>query len=161
MESIRDHQGPERILAFIRFLVRLNEHPEKRTLSVAQLMQPVDGSKHAMIGRVVDHIVANYKQELSIAQAAEIASMTQVTFSRNFQAITGHKFVEFVTRIRISKACELLYASDAPIVSVSNQAGFHNIANFNRRFLKFKGMTPTEYRETARKDLYSQPEVVS
>ena len=40
MESIRDNIGAERILAFVRFLVRLNEHAEKKTLSVPSLFSP-------------------------------------------------------------------------------------------------------------------------
>jgi AraC-like DNA-binding protein len=161
MESIRDHQGPERILAFIRFLVRLNEHAEKRALSVTKLFQPVGGSKHARIGSVVDHIIANYKEELSVAQAAEMAGMTQATFSRNFQTVTGHRFVEFLNSVRIGQACGLLYASDDPVTSICYQSGFHNIANFNRHFLKMKGMTPSEYRDTARKDLFPTLETSS
>lgn len=161
MESIRDHQGPERILAFIRFLVRLNEHAEKRLLSVAQLKQPADGSKHAMIAKVVDHVVENFKQEISVAQAADMAGMTQATFSRNFQTVTGNKFVEFVNRLRIGKACGMLYASDTPIMAIAASVGFNNIANFNRHFLKMKGLTPSAYREAARKDLYSQSEAMS
>ena len=43
MESIRDNRGAERILAFVRFLVRLNEHAEKKTLSSAKLIQPEGG----------------------------------------------------------------------------------------------------------------------
>ncbi|CAN0278399.1 unnamed protein product, partial [Chrysoparadoxa australica] len=114
-ETIRNNKGPERILAFIRFLVRLNEHAEKKVLSVTKLVQAGGGSKHARIGEVVDHIVANFKQELSVAQAADMASMTQATFSRNFQAVTGHKFVEFVNSVRIGQACGMLYATDDPI----------------------------------------------
>jgi transcriptional regulator GlxA family with amidase domain len=66
-----------------------------------------------------------------------------------------------VNRIRIGKACGMLYASDAPIMTISGRAGFQNIANFNRHFLKMKGMTPSEYREAARKDLFSQTEANS
>lgn len=161
MESIRDHEGPERILAFVRFLVRLNEHAEKRVLSVAKLFQPTGGSKHARIGAVVDHIVEHYREEISITKAAKLASMTEATFSRNFRAVTGHKFVEFVNRVRIGKACGFLYASDDPIVSICHQSGFHNIANFNRHFLKLKGMTPTAYRDAARKDLFPDAEIIS
>jgi AraC-like DNA-binding protein len=161
MESIRDHQGPERILAFIRFLVRLNEHAEKRELSVAKLFQPVGGSKHARIGLVVDHIVKKFKDEISVAQAAEMASMTEATFSRNFQTVTGHRFVEFVNSVRIGKACGMLYATDDPVMSICYQSGFHNIANFNRHFLKMKGMTPTVYRETARQDLFPNAETTT
>ena len=153
MESIRDNKGAERILAFVRFLVRLNEHAEKRTLSVAKLVQAEGGSKHARIGTVVDHIVKNFKEETSVAVAAEMAAMTPATFSRNFQAVTGHGFVDFVNRVRIGQACSLLYASDDSVTTVCYQAGFQNVAHFNRQFLKIKGMTPSVYRETARKEL--------
>ena len=161
MESIRDHQGPERILAFIRFLVRLNEHAEKRVLSVAKLAQPESGSKHARIGTVVDHIVANFKNEISVTDGAEMAGMTQATFSRNFQAVTGHRFVEFINRVRIGKACGLTYTTDDPVMPICHQSGFNNIANFNRHFLKMKGMTPTVYRETARRELVPNLEKTS
>ncbi|MEM7376030.1 MAG: AraC family transcriptional regulator [Pseudomonadota bacterium] len=153
MEAIRDNQGAERILAFIRFLVRLNEHAEKKTLSVTKLIQPEGGSKHARIAQVVDHITENYSEGFSVAQAAELANMTEITFSRNFAAVTGHSFIDFLNRIRVGQACGMLYASDDQITAIAQEAGFKNLANFNRHFLKVKGMTPSEYREIARKDL--------
>lgn len=153
MESIRDSKGPERILAFIRFLVRLNEHAERKLLSVVKLTQPAGGSKQAKVGLVIDHIVQNFAEDISIAIAAEMAGMSQATFRRNFQATTGHRFVEFVNRVRIGQACGMLYASDDQITTICFQVGFQNLANFNRHFLNMKGMTPSVYREMARKDL--------
>jgi AraC-like DNA-binding protein len=161
MESIRDNKGVERILAFVRFLVRLNEHAEKKTLSAAKLIQPEGGSKQARIAEVVDHIVANFSDAISVGDAAEMAAMTEITFSRNFQAVTGHGFVDFLNRIRIAEACGMLYASDDQIIAISQAAGFKNLANFNRHFLKVKGMTPSEYRDIARKDLAPQMESTS
>ena len=161
METIRDNKGAERILAFVRFLVRLNEHAEKKTLSVAKLIQPEGGSKQARIADVVDHIVKEFSESFSVGQAAEMAGMTEITFSRNFQAVTGHSFVDFLNRIRIGEACAMLYASDDQITSISQIAGFKNLANFNRHFLKVKGMTPSEYRDAARKDLAPQLEKIS
>jgi AraC-like DNA-binding protein len=161
MESIRDNTGAERILAFVRFLVRLNEHAEKKTLSTAKLIQPEGGSKHARIAEVVDHITRNFSEVISVAQAANMANMTEITFSRNFQAVTGHSFVEFLNRIRIGQACGRLYASDDQITVIAQESGFKNLANFNRHFLKLRGMTPSEYRETARKDLVPQRETSS
>lgn len=153
MEAIRDNKGAERILAFVRFLVRLNEHAEKKTLSSAKLIQPEGGSKQARIAEVVDYIVKNFSESLTLAQAAEMAGMTEITFSRNFQAVTGHSFVVFLNRIRIGEACGMLYASDDQIIMIAEMAGFKNLANFNRHFLKLKGMTPSEYRDIARRDL--------
>ena len=153
MESIRDNTGAERILAFIRLLVRLNEHAEKKTLSLVKLIQPEGGSKQAKIGMVVDHVVNNFEEDISVARAADMAGMTQITFSRNFQSVTGHGFVEFVNRVRIGQACGMLYASDDQVTTICHKAGFKNVANFNRHFLKVKGVTPSQYRDTARKDL--------
>lgn len=153
MESIRDNTGAERILAFVRFLVRLNEHAEKKTLSVTRLVQPEGGSKQARIAKVIDYVSKNFFISFSVSQAAEMANMTEITFSRNFNAVTGHSFVDFLNRIRIGQACGMLYASDEQITSIAQEAGFKNLANFNRHFLKVRGMTPSEYRETARRDL--------
>ncbi len=153
MEAIRENRGAERILAFVRFLVRLNEHAEKRTLSSAKLFQIGGASKHARIGAVVDHIVTHFQDELSVPQAAEMAAMTEATFRRNFKTVTGHKFVEFVNRVRVGQACGMLYASDDQVTTICHKAGYQNLANFNRHFLKIKGMTPSEYRDTARRDL--------
>lgn len=161
MESIRDNTGPERILAFVRFLVRLYEHAEKKTLSVTKLIQPEGGSRHARIAQVVDHVTNNYQDSISVSQAAQMAGMTEVTFSRNFQSVTGHGFVEFLTRVRIGQACGMLYASDEQITTIAQSAGFNNLANFNRHFLKVKGLTPSEYRDTARKDLAPKMETAT
>jgi len=156
MESIRDNNGAERILAFVRFLVRLNEHAEKKTLSITKLIQAEGGSKQARIAHVVDHITKNFFEVFTVAQAAEMANMTEITFSRNFVAVTGHSFVDFLNRIRIGQACGMLYASDAQITSIAQESGFKNLANFNRHFLKVRGMTPSEYRESMRKELVAK-----
>ena len=153
MEAIRDSKGPERILAFVRFLVRLNEHAERKLLSVVKLTQAEGRSKHAKVGAVIDYVVKHFAEDISIEKAAARASMTEATFRRNFQSMTGHRFVEFVNRVRVGQACGMLYASDDQITTICYQVGYQNLANFNRHFLKMKGMTPSAYREMARSDL--------
>ena len=153
MEAIRDNIGPERILAFIRLLVRLNEHAEKVTLSETKLVNADGNSKYARIGNIIDHILENFDDELNSVDAAEMAAMSLTTFGRNFSSVTGHSFVDFVNRVRIGQACGMLYASDDQVTSICFDVGFKNVANFNRHFLKIKGMTPSVYRETARKQL--------
>ena len=151
--AVRNSKGAERILAFLQLLVRLNQHEQKNTLSAIKLIQPVGGGKHAKIGMVVDHIVKNFADDISVSIAAGMTGMSEVTFSRNFQAVTGHGFVEFVNSVRISQACGMLVASDDQITAICHKAGYKNVANFNRQFLKIKGVSPSSYRETARKEL--------
>lgn len=153
LERIKQTRGSERIVAFLRFLVRINEHAEKRTLSVAGIIQPEGSSKQKRIAEVVDFIARNYSSDISVEKAATMANMSSATFSRNFQRITGNKFVEFVNSVRISQACSLLYSTDEQIASIAFAVGFQNLANFNRQFLKIKEMTPKAYRELALSEL--------
>lgn len=158
--NVRDTKGAAKILAFMSLLNYAADLDNFQTLSVSQRVQSPSSSKHTRIGEVIDYIVNNFAEEFSVQRAADMAGMTQATFSRNFQTVTGHRFVEFVNRVRIGEACGLLYASDDPVTTICYQVGFQNLANFNRHFLKMKGMTPTTYRETARKELASSKETV-
>lgn len=153
LERIRSTRGAERIVAFLRFLVRVNEHAEKRALSVAGMIQPEGNSKQARIAEVVDYISEHYSEDISIDMAANMAGMSPAAFSRNFQRFTGNKFVEFVNRIRISQACSMLYSTDDQVSAICFSVGFQNLANFNRQFLKMKDMTPSEYRDIALNEL--------
>jgi AraC-like DNA-binding protein len=43
----------------------------------------------------------------------------------------------------------LLMTSDRYVTNICYDVGFNNVANFNRRFLELKGMTPSEFRKQA------------
>jgi AraC-like DNA-binding protein len=102
---------------------------------------------------VVDHITEHFAEDISLETAAELACMSPTAFSRNFQKITGNRFLEFLNRVRVGQACSMLYATDQPVSAICYEVGFQNLANFNRHFMKMKNMTPTAYRALARVDL--------
>ena len=153
LESIRDTKGTQRIIAFLRFLTLINEHVEKKALSVVTINQPEGNSRQMRIAEVVDHIAKNFADGITLKTAARMAGMSSAAFSRNFQRVTGNTFIEFVNRVRIGQACSMLYATDEQISAICFEVGFQNVANFNRHFLKMKNMTPTAYRELARSEL--------
>lgn len=153
MEDIRDNTGPARILAFLGLLADINAHANKRQLSVVAVTQPEDSSKHIRIAQVVDHITKHFAEDMSLEIAADLACMSPTAFSRNFQKITGNRFLEFLNRVRVGQACSMLYATDQPVSVICYEAGFQNLANFNRHFMKMKNMTPTAYRALARVEL--------
>jgi len=156
MEYIRDAQGVDRVIALLQFLALLNKTSHQTTLSVTKIFQPESGKK-ARIGTVIDYIVNHFTDEISVEKAANMASMSPTTFSRNFQAVTGHTLIEFVNRIRIGQACSMLYATDDQVSNICFDVGFQNLANFNRHFLRMKQMTPSEYRQTAQTELARPP----
>lgn len=157
MEQIRDQHGATRILSFLRFLTVVSRHPKRTALSVAPLKQAALNSKQVKVGQVVDHVSRHYADKLTVNFAAELACMSEASFSRNFQAVTGNRFVEFVNRVRVGQACVKLFETDDPISSICYDVGFQNIANFNRHFQKMKNMTPSEFRHASRSHLTSTP----
>ena len=82
-----------------------------------------------------------------MAEIAERVGMTESRFSRYFRRATGNTFTDFVNRLRINRACQLLMETDQYISTICYNVGFNNVANFNRRFMEVKGMTPTEFRK--------------
>ena len=156
LELIRDSQGMKRLLNFLNFLHELNEWSEKVTLSLTKLNPSLSSSSQHRINEVVNYVIDNYKNNISLVEAAKIANMSESAFSRYFMKTTGNRFSEFVSRIRLGRACVMLYETDKNISTIAFASGYNNLANFNRQFVKLKGMTPREYRKTAYKGLISE-----
>lgn len=148
-ERVRAAHGLQRLAEFaalLDLLVRCNDY---RLLSTVQLQSFDDDAALARISGIVDFISLHYSESFSMAELAGRSGMTESSFSRYFRRATGNSYTDFVNRLRINKACQLLMETDRYITNVCYDVGFNNVANFNRRFLQVKGMTPKEFRRQA------------
>ena len=127
----------------------LSTSPDVVALSTCADDQP-DGATTPVLARVMAYIQENAASGLRQKQAAKLAAMSPTSFSRFFQEHTGKPFRSYVAELRVGNACKLLRDSDRPITDVAFAVGFTNIANFNRLFLRLKGVTPRAYRKRAR-----------
>lgn len=150
MEAVRDSDGLSRVAAFFALMGRLAVWPEQRCLSTLQFKSSPSGAVESKISEAVAHVLENYHQQISLAEVAHRAGMSDSAFSRHFLRGTGSRFVEFVTRVRVSRACILLAETDDKVSTVCYSAGFNNLANFNRHFTKLKGKTPGAFRRAIR-----------
>lgn len=99
------------------------------------------------LDKVIEHIYDNYTQSLSAQDLAKLAHMSTNHFHRFFKKRTEKTLTEFINQLRIAKACKLLLSNQSPISTISDQCGFNNLSNFNRRFIQFKGVTPSRFRQ--------------
>ena len=148
--AIREATGAERILRFLSLLLAVDAHPHQRRLSDHTIAFAGFKAGRSGIADVVDHITNNFAEDITVECAAGMAHMSPAAFSRNFQKLTGSRFIEFVTKVRIGQACSMLQATDEKIATICHEVGFRNLANFNRHFLKQKEMTPSAYRDLTR-----------
>ena len=155
--AIRDSSGLKRVLLSLEFLHRLSRWPNLQPLSAARITNRDDVKHYSKIADVIGHVVENYTEDISLTASAEMACMSASSFSRHFHATTGNRFTEFINRVRIGQACVKLYETDERISSICFEVGFRNLSNFNRQFVRIKGITPRAYRDQARKELSRTP----
>ncbi len=149
MTLIKARHGLPRFAAFAELLAELVSCADYRLLSTVQLQSYDDDASLAKISSIVDYLSAHYCEDFAMSDLCERVGMTESSFSRYFRRATGTTFTDFVNRLRINKACQLLMETDRYITNVCYDVGFNNVANFNRRFLQVKGMTPKEFRRQA------------
>ena len=145
-KQVKSAQGLARFGAFCEFMGELAQCKDYRLLSNAQIQSVDNDAQLEQINSILSRITDNLTEPLSAAELAQDLGMTESRFSRFFRRATGNTFTDFVNHVRINRACQFLMESDRQITSIAYDVGFNNIANFNRRFLDIKGMTPREFR---------------
>ena len=100
------------------------------------------------IEKVMEYINSRFEKQISLEEAAKIASMTESAFSRFFKLRTGMTFIDCLTEVRLGHASRMLISTTKTIAEIAYSCGFNNISNFNRIFKKKKGCTPRELRDS-------------
>jgi AraC-like DNA-binding protein len=148
-QNVKSAHGLARFGAFCAFLSDLVRCTDYRMLSNAPLQSVDNDAQLGQINVIVNRITENLSGSQSAADIARGLGMSESGFSRFFRRATGNTFTDFVNHVRINRACQLLMETDLSIANIGFEVGFNNIANFNRRFLSIKGMTPSEFRRQA------------
>lgn len=87
-------------------------------------------------------------KNLSLDSVSMEIDVTPYYFSRLFKEETGINFIEYVNKLRIDKAKELLNSDgNMSIKEICMEVGFSDPNYFSRQFKKYAGISPTEYRE--------------
>ena len=151
LSGIGAAQGAERVILFLRLMERLARDPgERRRLSrLAPDGAPSD--LPAELDVAMRFILERYAEEIDLGSVARHCGLAPQAFSRLFKRHTGHTFARYLVLARVYAACTLLTQSRLPITDICFEAGFNNVANFNRQFIKVCGRTPSEWRRGAQK----------
>jgi AraC-like DNA-binding protein len=149
LEAMGERRGLDRLAAFLELIAFLAKG-EYRVLSSAAFAARGGGADHLWIRPVIAYLVAHFAEPIDLPGVAARFGMTPWTFSRRFQKSSGRSFTEYLTTLRLSQVCKLLADTEMPVTDICFEVGYANVSNFNRAFLKARGMTPTAYRRLAR-----------
>lgn len=120
---------------------------------VFELQSLVSGdSTSALMLQAETFIKENYSNpKLSLQMVTDHLAISTSYFSSIFKTRFGATFVEYLTRMRMEKAKQILIFTDHRTYETAEEVGFSDPHYFSVAFKKFTGMTPKEYRENKRK----------
>lgn len=94
------------------------------------------------------YIKSNFSNNnISLDQIAEKVNKNAGYLSKLFKVETGENYVEYLTKLRMERAKELLTDISIKTYEISSMVGYADVSHFNRMFKKHMGFSPSEYRE--------------
>jgi AraC-like DNA-binding protein len=111
-----------------------------------QIIVQQANSELPVITRAKEYIRQNQGEELSLGLVAKAVNTSTFYFCKLFKKATGLNFTDYVSRVRIEKAKNLLLNPNLRISEIAYEVGFQSLTHFNRVFKRIIGQSPTSYR---------------
>lgn len=133
----------EQYESVVRLLSIFGEH---LSLLCNQLMIHDTNVEPPMIARAKQFIDEHQDEDISLPDVAQSVNTSTFYFCKMFKKATGINFTEYLSRVRVEKAKNLLLNPNSRVSEVAYRVGFQSLTHFNRVFRKLTGQSPTEFR---------------
>ncbi len=141
--------APKEHESMVKLLAIFSQH---LSMVTNQIVVRQENAEPPLIVRAKEYIHAHQSDELSLGQVAKAVNTSTFYFCKMFKKVTGLNFTDYVSRVRLEKAKNLLLNPNLRISEIAYEVGFQSLTHFNRVFKKILGQSPTEYRgQLARK----------
>jgi AraC-like DNA-binding protein len=107
------------------------------------------------IGETLSYMEKNYSRKITLSELAKMAGMSQCSLIRNFNFALGTSPIEYLLKLRLNKAGELLRNSDMNISETATATGFTDSNYFTRKFREFHRSSPRDFRKEWRTNRFS------
>jgi AraC-like DNA-binding protein len=145
--NLNQKHGFDSVLELMSILHDLSSSRNSRLLSDASFNQIEISYNSRRVEKAFEYLNQNFDKQVTLAEVAKLAGMTEVSFSRFFKNRSGKTFIDSLNDIRLGHASRMLIDTTHSISEIAYNCGFNNISNFNRIFKKKKGCTPKEFKE--------------
>lgn len=104
-------------------------------------------NEHKDIHKVTAYIAEHYRENLTLEVLAKHIHMNSFYFSSYFKKQVGQNFKDYLNRVRMEHAMELLLSTDKRSYEIADEVGFRDYRYFNEVFSRYYGKTPAAYRK--------------
>lgn len=115
-------------------------------LAIRRIREEREQMTWTVLDRAMSYIHDKLQEDISLEDVAEHVHLNPHYFSKVFKQQTGETFIDYLTRLRIERAKELIGEGHLSLKEVCYLVGYNDPNYFSRVFKKVTGLTPTEYR---------------
>ncbi len=110
------------------------------------LFTRIPRSEHAVVHRVIDHVVSHLDGDLSAAGLAALVSVSERHLSRLFVEHVGRTPWQLVRDARLEAASQLLAGTREPLTAIARRCGFASAESLRQSFVARFGIPPSRFR---------------
>lgn len=121
------------------------------SLSDNDKLEEVD---NAIVKQVLEYIDNNYYKSFTVQQLAEKFFISPNYISFLFKKFVGENCRNYVSKLRVAQACNLLENSNYSVQEIGEKVGYNDYFYFIRVFKSMKGISPSKYREAWKEKIY-------
>lgn len=118
----------------------------KQTLLLGELNKLRKNSQQ-ILSMAVRYIEENVSRDVTLKEVCEHVGVSQQHMCRIFKEHMEVHFTEYVTRIRLNMAMELILNTNLPMSDIAERCGFRSASYFSTVFGRYERMTPNNYRK--------------
>jgi len=136
--TIASYPSKEQVLDQIRQLAQ-------RVIEAVRQRRATGGQQ--LIETIRKYVDDNYGYELTLSALAELFHLNETYLSGLFKQHAGINFSDYLTKVRLAKAAELLKENELKLTDIAMLVGYSTSSYFSTSFKKHYGQSPKEYRD--------------
>ena len=95
----------------------------------------------------IEFINQHYTEKFSIPILAQKCALSESAYRKRFKQLTGLSPIQYINKLKIEKACQLILTGDINMQEISDFLNFYNLPYFYKVFRENTGLTPLQYRQ--------------
>lgn len=136
------------VIAVIDSKFYLYEITEYFTAQFEAVMNSIgNSSRDSILDDIIFYIDHNYQTNIKLETIAPLFGYNSAYLGKIFSKTVGENFNNYVDSIRIKHAKQLIIENKLKVYEISEAVGYKNVDYFHKKFKKYVGQSPAEYRK--------------
>lgn len=125
----------------LEMIAQFLDHVDKNSIQISYTQS------YHILHLILQYIEGHLSENITVEQLAKICNFHPNYFIKFFKIHTGIPPIQYINRVRLEKAKELVMHKEINISEIANMIGFNDLCHFSKSFKNYTGFSPLEYRK--------------